>query len=393
MASIKRVGKDKDGIDVWEVVYRRTPQGKQVRRRIHAATKREVERLIALDCDKSGIDLRWSEGWNIYRDGKKAEGRDTRHLENVERAVGTFIDIMGDIPMEQTTSDKFKFFMQSVVKRSVKNPKTGKVIRLSGPKVANHHRKELLTVARYILRYTDKISEIPFRDVPTLPTVREQRKPVPKDRVNEYLDALPPHVRRPVLMVLIYGLRSSAVCNLTTDDITSDNLHAIDKSSLHWDIPIDELLRKILDEAEAYRTEIKSTSDRIFVNSLGRAWLARTLLRAAQAAWKKAGLELKKIHEIRHTLGTIASTYFPPGMVQAAMRHTSRKSSEAYFHPDEGMAAEVRQKIITELSQKHGKTVIDDETPVIITNNKDGIYSCPCCGGNVFILKEKGRKP
>jgi len=36
-----------------------------------------------------------------------------------------------------------------------------------------------------------------------------------------------------------------------------------------------------------------------------------TLLHAAQRAWKRAGLERKKIHELRHTLGTMAGKRSP----------------------------------------------------------------------------------
>lgn len=393
MASIKRVGKDKNGVPVWAVQYRRTPNGKNIHRRIHAHTRHEVERQIALDSNTSGISLKWSEGLQLYLDAKKSEGRQSRHLDNVALAVRVFMKIMGDIPIEATTPEFFKSFMQSVVRQPVKHPKSGKVLRESGPKVANHHRKELLTVARYVLRYTGKITEIPFKDVPTLPVVREQRKPVAKGRVNEYLDALPPHIRRPILLILLYGLRSSAVCNIIMNGVMGETLNALDKGGNHRAIPIDGMLREIIEDAMAYRAEKTTGSDRLFVNGHGRAWTRTTILKAAQKAWEDAGLERKKIHEIRHTLGTLASKEFTPGMVQAAMGHRSRKSSEAYFHPDEEMAAEVRQKLVAELFQNPAKTTENSDIPTITTHDKEGIFQCPCCGHNLLIVKEKGRKP
>ncbi|MCC8108310.1 MAG: tyrosine-type recombinase/integrase [Planctomycetes bacterium] len=74
------------------------------------------------------------------------------------------------------------------------------------------------------------------------------------------------------------------------------------------------------------------------------AWNRMSLLRAAQRSWKIAGLERKKIHEFRHTLGTLASKNFNPRMVQAAMRHTSEKSASVYFHPDEEMGPRCAKK-------------------------------------------------
>lgn len=107
---------------------------------------------------------------------------------------------------------------------------------------------------------------------------------------------------------------------------------------------------------------------------------------------KRAGLEVKKIHEIRHTLGTLASRNFNPRMVQAAMHHLDEKSARSYFHPDEEMAAEVRQKIITELSQKRGKAVENQDQPNIIIYTKNGEYACPCCDATLYITKRKAAK-
>jgi integrase len=63
----------------------------------------------------------------------------------------------------------------------------------------------------------------------------------------------------------------------------------------------------------------------------------------------------KVIHELRHTLGTLTNRSFPKRMVQATMGHQSETSSAAHWHPDEEMAAEVRQTIVAELSQNFTK--------------------------------------
>lgn len=391
MASVKRVVKDKNGVPIWAAQYRRTPNGKNIHRRIHAHTRQEVERIIALDSNTPGLNLKWSEGLQIYLDAKKSERRQSGHLVNVAHAARVFMETMGDIAIEATTPELFKTFMQAVVSQPVKHPKSGKVLRESGPKVANHHRKELITIARYLLKHAGKITNIPFKDVPTLPVVTEQRRPIAKGKVPEYLDALPEHIRRPVLLILLYGLRSTAVCNITIADVSANTVRALDKNNNLWDIPIDEMLRGIIADAMAYREQQNTKSDRLLVNGHGRAWNRTTLLKAAQKAWDAAGLERKKIHEIRHTLGTLAGKSFTPLMVQAAMRHKSRKSSEAYSHPNEEMAAEVREKLVAELFQNHTKTPDNDVYRAIITHDKEGVFPCPFCNHNLLILREKGQ--
>ena len=207
--------------------------------------------------------------------------------------------------------------------------------------------------------------------------------------LTAYLDALPPHVRRPVMLVLFYGLRSTAVCALTLDSLDGNFLVAIDKGGVRRRIPIDEVLAGIVLDAQVWRDQAGARGDALLVNSQGRPWTRATLLRAAQRSWRSAGLPQKKIHEVRHTLGTIAGASFAPGVVQALMGHRSRRSSEAYFHPTEAMAAEARQKIVTELSQKNekvGKNKARDSKAIIV---KNGVFSCPCCGVSLYLPKRK----
>lgn len=397
MASIKRVGKDNLGIPVWEAVYRRTSGGKQIRRRFHAHNKADVERAILVDSQRSDVGLRWSEAAKIYLTAKRAEGKSAASMENVERSANVFIKLMGDISIEDTSAAIFKSFMQSVITQPVKHYKTGKVIRLSGPKVANRHRKELLTIARYIRNYTEKITVIPFENAPRLPAKPGIRSPVPTSKVNAYIDALPPHIRRPVLMVLFYGLRSTATCNLTLSSIDGNELCALDKGDVFRRIPIDGLLSGIISDAMAYRQELAgkpkppSLADRLFLNAKGKAWNRTSLLHAAQKHWGIALLEKKKIHEIRHTLGTAAGERFPPSVVQAILGHRSPRSAFAYTHPTEKMAADARPKIITELSQTASEMGGFNHKQPEITYSMDGQYSCPCCGRNLLITKKKGR--
>lgn len=389
MATIKRIGKDKNGVPIWEAVYRRGKgkNAKQVRRRFHTRAKADVERAVLLDSEKPAVGLKWSEGMRLYLETKRLDGLSPGGLELIERAGNVFLELMGDMAVEDTEPAVMKDFMQKVVVRPLIGKKTGKIIRRSGPKVANHHCKALKTVARF-LRGLDRITGIPFEHVPMLPAKRVRRSPVPSGQVNAYMEALPPHVRRPVLMVLYYGLRSTAICNLAPTPPTAPFLKALDKGGVERKIPIDNMLREILMEAETFRRTFANPAERLFVTVTGKAWNRTELLRAAQKAWVNAGLEKKKIHEIRHTLGTLASRKFNARMVQAAMGHRDEKSAAAYFHPDEEMAAEVREKIITELSHNDRKDGKTGESESTIMFDKSGQYQCPCCHCNILIVKE-----
>jgi integrase len=404
MASIKRIGTDSFDIPIWEAVYRRSPGGKQIRRRFHMLSKANVERAILLDCQRSEVGLKWSEGAAEYVRAKKAEGVGARSIENVERAVKVFVDAMGDMEIEGTTDADMKHFMQIVSTRPTWSGAVKKY-RVSGAKVANEYRLKLLTIARYLQRHTTMLAVIPFEHVPPVPTRAAERSPIPTEKVASYLEALPGHVRRPVMMVLFYGLRSSAVCDLLAASVKDGNvLEAVDKGGVRRRIPIDGMLSEIIRDAGEFRERLLAENeakrkakpdakplipdDNLFLNARGRAWTRYTLLHAAQKAWVAAGLERKKIHEVRHTLGTLAGRNFAPGMVQAVMGHRSRKSAEAYFHPTEEMGAEVRERIITELSQSPQKTFENSPKHSKITYVKDGEYTCPLCHGKVFISKE-----
>jgi hypothetical protein len=128
-----------------------------------------------------------------------------------------------------------------------------------------------------------------------------------------------------------------------------------------------------------------SKVDAIFVTALKNRWSRVTLLASAQRAWARAGLPRKKIHEVRHTLGTLAGRYFTPGMVQAAMGHRNRRSAEAYFHPSEEMAAEVRQKVNTEISRNMKETIKNDRETTEGISIHNGEFECPHCGHKYIV--------
>ncbi len=375
MASIKRIGKDNLGVPVWEAVYRRTSGGKQVRRRFHASTKADVQRQILLDSARSGIELRWSEGESMYLSAKRGSITDGSAY-NVSLAVRTFISLMGDISIEDTTPEVFRSFMSQCTTQ----------------KVANHHRRALLSVANYLKNHSGKIVMVPFGSVPPFPTKPKPREPIPEDRIEDYLGALPPHVRRPAMMILVFGLRSTAVCKLSVDSRDGRYLRAWDKGGVRRLIPVDGILGDILSAAAEWREETGAPSEpssALFVCEKGRPWTHDRLLRHAQKYWKSAGLGRKVMHEIRHTLGTLAGRSFPARMVQAALGHRSEQSSLAYWHPDETLAAEVRNEIITKLSQSGMQQGDSGTQRVTVSADKTGRFTCPHCHATLYISNRK----
>lgn len=355
--------------------------GKQRHRRITAASKSDVENMIAVERLEPGISIRWSEAFALFKQFKAQDGKITRSIENTERAVDAFIKLKGDIDISKTSPEIFKDFL---IKYAGLTPR-------STADAANHQRKELLTVARFTRNHTGRLTSVPFENVPKLPAKVNTRAPIPTNQISDYIDALPEYIRRPIMMILFYGLRSTATCNINEDDIQGDTLYAVDKGDTQRRIPIDETLAEILAQAK----EFKRTLERkrinplpVFVNLHGNRWIARTLLTAAQAAWKDAGLKPVKIHELRHTLGTQAGKFFPVGIIQVLMGHKSRKSSETYFHPHEEMAVEARKKLVrfvSGLGEKTGQNSASTETE---NAEQTRLVSCPCCGHNFFVTNE-----
>jgi ferredoxin-thioredoxin reductase catalytic subunit len=54
------------------------------------------------------------------------------------------------------------------------------------------------------------------------------------------------------------------------------------------------------------------------------------------------------------------------------------------------MAAEVRRKIITEISQNGVKVSEIRVAEVTVNDDKNEEITCPCCGRNLLLSKEKG---
>jgi hypothetical protein len=76
-------------------------------------------------------------------------------------------------------------------------------------------------------------------------------------------------------------------------------------------------------------------------------------------------------------------------MVGAVMGHQSEASSAAYWHPNEDMAAEVRAKIITELSQILLKDNGIDKRTMKNSGTDKAAQECPCCHAKLYISKGK----
>ncbi len=379
MATIKNVGKTISGLTIYDVKY--WVRGKQRHKRIKAENRAEVERVIALDSNDPGIGLKWSEAWELFKEFRTKAGRITRSLENTEHAVKAFIKIQGDLELGKTTPDTFKDFMIKYAGQSERSTADS----------ANHQRKELLAVARFIQKHSGKLDTIPFENVPKLPSKVNKRSPIPTSHIGDYIAALPDYVKRPVLMVLFYGLRSSAVCNLDEKDVEGDFLHAVDKGEHKRRIPIDDTLKDIIEQALAFKRNLKRkyvNPAPLFINLHGNRWTAKILLKAAQAAWADAKLKPVKIHEIRHTLGTEAGKFFPVGIIQVLMGHKSRKSSENYFHPNEEMAVEARQKLVRFLSglgANSGQYTLPEDAASHPATRQ---IMCPHCGHNFFVANE-----
>ena len=72
--------------------------------------------------------------------------------------------------------------------------------------------------------------------------------------------------------------------------------------------------------------------DLVFVNPVGGHVESRTLRRRFKAALRRAGLDPMRMHDLRHTFGTLAVQAFPLTDVKAFMGHADIATTMIYIH-------------------------------------------------------------
>jgi len=80
------------------------------------------------------------------------------------------------------------------------------------------------------------------------------------------------------------------------------------------------------------REHFTGDDDRVFVNDVGGVIATDLLRKRFKAALDAAGLKQLRLHDLRHTFGTLAVQAFPLSDVKAYMGHANIETTMIYVH-------------------------------------------------------------
>lgn len=360
---------------------------RQIRRRLwlpdQTAAEREERRLLGMSASGG---LAWMGGFDLWTQAV-GRRRAERHTHNVGADVRRLVAQIGDVPIEQTTHAQYSRWLRSI----------------ASPVAARHAYAHTMGVARWLLR-EGEVGAIPFAGVRSPVYRAPERRPATPQQFVEIGEALPPCHRALWLAIGYTGSRVSAMTWLRESDVGQTHVEIRPKQRRESGERVQRYLitpglARALDEARAWKRRIQRTSEWVFVNSRGSRLTTDAHL-SALGGLRRSRPDLPRItpHQLRHFAGTVWGQKFSATVVQAAMGHAQRRSSEPYTHRTQEMAdeaaIELAEKLATDVTQKRRKS---SSAPVsTATNSARPVVSarCPKCGTIVRLdgeLRPKSR--
>ncbi|MEZ5077292.1 MAG: tyrosine-type recombinase/integrase [Solirubrobacterales bacterium] len=112
-------------------------------------------------------------------------------------------------------------------------------------------------------------------------------------------------------------------------------------------------------EALSRREHFTGDRDRVFVNDVGGPVEESALRRRFYTALDDAGLPRMRLHDLRHTFGTLAVRAFPLPSVQAMMGHADPQTTALYTHhvPRHDDAQRLTKLLAASMEESAGSTV------------------------------------
>ena len=103
------------------------------------------------------------------------------------------------------------------------------------------------------------------------------------------------------------------------------------KSGKVRSVPLIDQAARALDELSR-RTEFTGDDDRVFINAVGDVVNHDQLRKRFKKALERAGLKPLRLHDLRHSFGTLAVQAFPLSDVKAYMGHANIETTMVYVH-------------------------------------------------------------
>jgi integrase len=118
---------------------------------------------------------------------------------------------------------------------------------------------------------------------------------------------------------------------LSVEEAISGEEFSTTKSRKVRSVPLVEAASDLIDGLRE-RDWLLGDEDLLFCSSSGGPLNASALRRRFKQAQRKAGVRPRRLHDLRHTFGSIAVRRFDPVTVQRLMGHANLKTTERYMH-------------------------------------------------------------
>jgi integrase len=160
------------------------------------------------------------------------------------------------------------------------------------------------------------------------------REDIPTADLDDYIEAIKDEkLRLPFLMMLFTGERNTAICELKWENVKSDRFYITQKGEKLREILTTPVIDKILNQAKQLAGKHDNPTSTVFFNKKLTPWNKSTLVKALGRAFKKATLEHRTPHELRHTFTTrLLEQGFSPIAVAAARGDENINSQTSYTH-------------------------------------------------------------
>jgi len=372
-----RLLRDKDGRHRWHIRIKVNGRSRQKYLWAHD----EAEVLAWVDEQKTGRvrSMTWDDLVGRYIEAK---GLDGEVAKDYRRSCQWISDRCGPAVQDATLAS----FSSAILDKRAGDPAKGRT--------ANKVRAYAHACARWAVQ-TGLIDRPALLDAPPVDQEQRERRPISHEDLPAYITALSPRAQAFVLALLMTGERITAIAGARRSDV-GETLPVTTKGGHTRHIPVTTALRQIIDRG----IDLDSHTDFIWLNDAGNPWTRYSIRLHCQRRWKKAGLPIRTIHEIRHTFGTAAASLnFNAPTIQALMGHRSPDTAKHYIHMHEAGAgvssamSQVQEVLASALVNDTFMTPFDTgcgpdqdrrEEP---SADASACITCPHCGGKVSIEK------
>lgn len=268
-----------------------------------------------------------SQAWTDTQD---LEGLSAGTRRYYDYALRVLVEIVGDTRLDALTAAEVER-----VGLALQRPRGDR--RALASTTARDYAQVLLRVLR---------AAVEREVLPTLPVTRRVKLPkaakptleLTTTETAQLLEALhvSPPLRALVVIDLETGLRKSDLLALTWQQVDweAGKLSVIQKKT---DKPVTLPISKPCREALTWCRDrgVRSVKGVVLLDHRGRPWTDQVLRDAWAAAKKRAGITRRlRLHDLRHSFAcALASEGLSLAVIQAALGHTSARSTERYARP------------------------------------------------------------